>query len=530
VEPARASRWFLAVLAAAALLLLARSGAVPLLDPDEARFARTSVEMAASGDLVVPTFENEPRLVKPPLLHWMQVPLFRTFGAGPWTARLPAVLATLASIAIAGWVAARRFGPEGALWSAAVLASSPLVVVGGRLGTLDALLAVHVLAIVALDIAEPEEVGRYRALAMGALGGLAFLAKGPVGVAVPVVVVLAGRTASGRPVLPSPTAVLTALAGWCALVLPWGLVFVQRLGGDSVLAILREEVVARVADGTDHVEPAWYYAPVLVVGFVPWVVPMGAALLRVLIRPRDPAVRTASYAAAGLLAGLLLFSLSAGKLPTYLLPLAPLVAILVTWELGQELDDPSGRRIPPALTCGVMGGFALVLMVATASPRLPEAARATAGVGSLIWIVAALAAFVGVVRHRPRQVYGFAAAGGGAFLLCAVTLFLPALGAQRSARNLVDEVPALLGPRPVAVYEMNLPSLTFYADRVPEKLTTRDLAERLDRGDRPLVVFDRRDLAEVDPSVRVRLREVGEAGKYVVCEEKPDPQASGGSS
>ena len=529
LESSRARLLFLAVVAAALFLGLVGTGAVPLMDPDEARFARTSVEMARSGDLVVPTFEDAPRLVKPPLLHWIQVPLFRTLGANPWTARLPSILATLASILVAGWVAARRFGPEGALWTAVVMATSPLVLAGARVGTLDALLAVHVLAIVALDIAEPGEVGPYRALAMGALAGLAFLAKGPVGIVLPVFVVLAGRTASGRSVVPAPITLVTAVAGWCALVLPWGLVFLRRLGGGSVVDILRGELLARVFDGTVHVEPPWYYAPVLMVGFVPWVAPLAAGLVRVLVRRRDPAVRTALYCGAGLIAGVLLLSLSKGKLPTYLLPLSPLVAILVTWELGQELDAPSERRIPAMLTCGLMGGFALVLMVVTAVPSYPEAARETAGIGALIWIVAGLAAFLGVVRNRPRQVYGFAAAGGFAFLLTVVLVFLPAHGTRRSAFELSETVPLLHGSRPLAVVEMNLPSLTFYLDRVPERVDADGVAARLDRGDDPLLVFDRRDLDTLPEPLRARVEIVGAAGKYVVCVPVAPPGPPAGS-
>ena len=68
----RAARALGAVVLAALLILLLGSVRAPLIDPDEARFARTSVEMLRSGDPVVPTFEGQPRLVKPPLAHWLQ--------------------------------------------------------------------------------------------------------------------------------------------------------------------------------------------------------------------------------------------------------------------------------------------------------------------------------------------------------------------------------------------------------------------------------------------------------------------------
>ena len=81
--------------------------------------------MLRSGDPVVPTFEGEPRLVKPPLLHWLQTVLFRTLGVHPWLARVPALLSTLGSLLLVAWVARRRFGNEGAAWAAAVFLTSP---------------------------------------------------------------------------------------------------------------------------------------------------------------------------------------------------------------------------------------------------------------------------------------------------------------------------------------------------------------------------------------------------------------------
>jgi hypothetical protein len=176
-----------------------------------------------------------------------------------------------------------------------------------------------------------------------------------------------------------------------------------------------------------------------------------------------------------------------------------------------------------------MGGFAIVLMVVTALPGYPEAARTTAGIGMVIWIVAGLAGFVGVVRNRPRQVYGFAAAGGGAFLLTVVLVFLPAHGMRRSAFELTETVAELHGRRPLVVVEMNLPSLTFYLDRVPERVYADGLAARLDRPDDPLLVFDRRDLDALPAALRGRVQILGAAGKYVVCEavDPPDPPPGG---
>src|SRR5262249_32512056 len=163
------------VLVTGFLILFLRLGAAPLLDPDESRFARTSVEMTRAHDYVVPVFEGAPRLQKPPLLHWIQISLFRLAGPTELAARLPAALSALVTLLLLAWIGWRRFGDEGAAWSAAFFATSPIVVATGRVGTLDALLSVHVMAVLALDMVQPEHSGLQRSAVIGGLLGLAFL-------------------------------------------------------------------------------------------------------------------------------------------------------------------------------------------------------------------------------------------------------------------------------------------------------------------------------------------------------------------
>ena len=500
-----------------ALLLLPGTRDVPLIDPDEPRFARTSVEMLRDGDLVVPHFEGEPRLVKPPLLHWIQAAVFAAFGADELTARLPSALATLASALVLAWVARRRFGGEAAVWAAAFFVTSPLVFAAGRLGTTDALLSVHVAGALALDLIDDKSRNRYRPVAIGALLGLAFLAKGPVGVLLPLIVMLAGRTVTGRPVAPSPGALVGFVAAWCVVVLPWGIALLGRIGLDTAIGVLRGETMERFFAGTSHVKPAWYYAPVLLLGFVPWAAPLAVGAVRALSRPRDPAHRTAAWAAAGLLAGVVFLSLGRGKLPNYLLPLAPLAVLVVTWELGRSLRQPRRSTLTPALLAATPVVFGLALLIA--ANRYPQFARPAIAAATIELTTGVLAA-IGALWRRPRVVYGIAAAGGFVFLLLMAMMLLPPMMQARSSRELIHEVPALGGERPIVVVEMRVPSLTFYLDRIPERVSAAGLPERLDRGDAPLFVVDPVDLEKIDRETRSLWTEVGRQGKYRVYERK----------
>ena len=489
----------------------------PLLDPDEARLARTSVEMLRSHDVVVPTFEGQPRLVKPPLLHWIQASLFRVFGPNELTARLPAAVSAFLSLLLVAWIGWRRFGDEGAAWAATFFATMPLVVATGRVGTLDALLSVHVLAVLALDLTQPDRSGLQKSTVLGALLGLAFLVKGPVGVALPLVMILAGRTACGRDVLPSLRTVVTAVLAWCVVVLPWGLVFIQRVGGGTAAGTLRTEAFSRYFAGTAHVEPWWFYAKILFVVVLPWGIPLVAGVVRGLARWRETESPTGPYAAAAFTAGLVFFSLGKGKLPNYLVPLMPLAALVIAFELGQELVNPSKRRLAPALLTATLVAVAFILG-AGGVLRLEGLVRAVVIAGAVLYGISALVALYATTLSRPRLVYGAAAAASLGFLLLILVTAPPVLAAARSARPLIEAVPQLASSRPLVLVDRHLPSLTYYLDRVPEKVAGHLLGARLDRGDGPLIVIGDGDFDALPADVKSRLKRVGHVEKLSVYE------------
>ena len=515
---------FRAVVAIFGAILLAGSARVPLLDPDEARFARTSVEMLRSGDLVVPTFEGAPRLSKPPLVHWLQAALYRPLGPTELASRIPAGAAAFGTLLLLGFAARRRFGEEGAAWAAAAFASFPLVVALGKVGTIDALLSLHVFAALSLDLAAPPgERGRAgRAATIGAILGLAFLAKGPVGVIVPLLAMLAGRTATGRDPAPSARSAIAGALACCAVALPWGLAFVSRLGWDVAADLVRTELLGRYfEESAHHAEPAWYYLLVVAAGLAPWAATLAIGTGRALARRRNPSARTAAYSSAALLAGIAFLSIGRGKLPSYVLPLAPLAAIVAAWEIGVEIESRArGRLAPAAMAASLALAGAALLAVSATVPR-PNVGL-VAGAGAAIFAVAAVVAAFAVARRRVRVVHGAAAAAGLVFAGLAVAGLFPVLGREKSAYFLVEGTPELRSDRPVVAVDKRIPSLCFYLDRVPEWVGRADLGAALGRGDRPLFVLDEVDVPGIPAEAREGLREVGRVGRYRVLEPRLD--------
>jgi dolichol-phosphate mannosyltransferase len=136
------------LLVVSGLLFLTRMRA-PLLEPQEARYAEISRQMLAEGRFVVPVLHGQSYLDKPPLLYWLVMASYHTFGVSDWAARLIPGLAGVFTVLIAYLWGRRVVGHRAALWGALVLALSALFVYLGRMLTMDGLLALWVTAALA---------------------------------------------------------------------------------------------------------------------------------------------------------------------------------------------------------------------------------------------------------------------------------------------------------------------------------------------------------------------------------------------
>ncbi|HEU5319790.1 MAG TPA: glycosyltransferase family 39 protein, partial [Methylomirabilota bacterium] len=179
------------VLALTAVLLLFRLGAVPLLGPDEPRYARVAVEMHRSHDWVTPTLQGRPWLEKPALYYWLAALSFDLLGETEAAARLPSVLAALLMAGTIALFGARVYGARAGLWAAIVTGTGLLAFAYGRAASMDMLLAANVTAATALvGLSLLGIAGRLAVPAAGVFCGLAVLAKGPIGLVLPVLTVL----------------------------------------------------------------------------------------------------------------------------------------------------------------------------------------------------------------------------------------------------------------------------------------------------------------------------------------------------
>jgi 4-amino-4-deoxy-L-arabinose transferase-like glycosyltransferase len=285
-------RWVcLALLALPYFYYLPVSG---ILGPDEARYAAIGQEMARSGDWITPVLWGSPWFEKPPLLYWL-VALFTKLGfPGEWAIRLPAAIAGLTLAALMPTLEATLVLATSVGW----LALSQVAVTDIPLSVCFHLFLMQML--------------RQRFWTAGVFLGLAILAKGLV----PLVLALPMAWQYRREWRPTLAAAVVATPWYLACYARNGRVFFDEF-------IWKHHVSRFFSSDLQHVQPFWFYLPVILVVLLPWT----PAILRRNFEPDErPYLHTALW-------GLLFFSLSANKLPAYVLPLVPSLALLAARRL-----------------------------------------------------------------------------------------------------------------------------------------------------------------------------------------------------
>lgn len=319
-----------ALFAFAAVLIFARLP-LPLLEPEEGRYAEIPRQMLLGGHVVTPVYQGQPYLDKPPLLYWAVMASYRLFGVHDWSARLvPAAAAWLTVLVVYGWgraVAGRRVG----LTAAAVLTLSADFIYRGPMLTMNGPLALFVTASLAAAHVSLCGGGRWWWVASAVCCALGVLMKGPVAVVLVGAPLLALRwldPAARRPRLldwAGYAGVVTLIAG------PW---FVAESIAEPTFVeyFFFKHHLTRYVEPFDHAEPAWFYLPQAALACLPWALLLIPTLFRRPAGPRPAVVKLAAVAAGW---ALLFFSLSGSKRAVYLVPLMPLLAVafggLIAW-------------------------------------------------------------------------------------------------------------------------------------------------------------------------------------------------------
>ncbi len=301
----------------------------PLQDPDEGRYGEIAREMAVSGDWVTPTLNHVKYFDKPPLLYWLVAASFRVFGVSEGVARLVPAAAGVLTVVITFLLGRSMLGTPGALLAAIILATSPLFFLFSQALTTDMVLTACVTATMAgLWALHTSTHRQFWAVVVSLAAALGVLAKGLVAVVLPAFIAVVFLLYRGDRDALKRMLGLKAVAAFLALTAPW-FIAVSWVSPEFVRYFFVTQHIERfVTASVGHPEGPLFYVPVLLAGALPWTIVVGSVVWSSRGRTGRSRSEEGSYLLLWALTVLLFFSVARSKLPAYILPAFPPLALL----------------------------------------------------------------------------------------------------------------------------------------------------------------------------------------------------------
>jgi len=442
-------------------------GARTLVPTDEGRYAEMAREMLATGDWITLRLNGIKYFEKPPLQTWMNALTFAAFGLGEWQARLWTGLSGLFGILITGYAGSRVFNPRVGFNAAVVLASSFMWSALGHVNTLDMGLAgMMTLTLCALLLSQRTGASareqRNWMLACWAGMALAVLSKGLIGVVLPGAVLVLYTLFSRDWSIWKRLHFGAGLLLFFMISAPW-FILISLKNPEFPRFFFIHEHFQRFTSKVHHRYGPWYYfIPLLVIGIVPWLGLLPQSLWNA---RREPGQGFQPRKMLLIWAGFIFvfFSISDSKLPSYILPIFPALALLIACQLESVKHKALAASGALLAVAGIAG-----LAFANRIPALAHGAYEVPLYQSYVpWVLAgaALAAAGGIsatlLARRQRELAIVVLAASGFLSTQILMLGHEPLGRYKAGLDHVPAIAAELTPQTpiysVKIYEQSLP-------------------------------------------------------------------------
>lgn len=458
-----------------------------LVRPDEGRYAEIPREMVASGDWATPRLNGVKYFEKPALQYWATAAAYELFGEHHWTARLWPALTGLLGIFAVYCTGRRVFGGEAGLLAAAVLSSSLLYVLIGHLNTLDMGVAFFMglgmcgFMLAQRDGVSPQENRNWMLLTWASLA-LSVLSKGLIGLVLPGAVLVLYTLIQRDWRLWTRLHLIKGLALFFAISVPWFVLVSLRNPEFFQFFFIHEHFERFLTKVHGRYQPWWYFLPILAMGMLPWALPLLDTLPRAWkgdasttgFKPRRFLLIWSAFI-------FFFFSISDSKLPSYILPIFPALALLMGDRLSRVSPKIFAWQTLPMLALALAALWLAPGVTGFADEEVPlELYRAYVpwllGAGGVLLAGAGLAVWLGLKQRRIPAVLALALAGlaSSQLVLSGHESLSPASSSWRLAEQIKPYLKPGLPFYSVGMYEQTLP---FYIKRTVTVVAWQDELE-----------------------------------------------------
>jgi 4-amino-4-deoxy-L-arabinose transferase-like glycosyltransferase len=399
-----------------------------LIPSDEGRYAEMAREMLVTGDWVTPRYNGYKYFEKPPLQVWATAATFQAFGIGDWQARLWTALTGFLTILAIGFTGVRIYNPRAGWIAALVLASSPMWVISGHFNSLDmGLSAFLVAALCSLLLAQTSHnktSSRNWMWACWVFMALATLSKGLIGAAIPAMVFIAYSISAWDWKIWTRSRLFSGIVIYLLITAPWFVLIAQRNPEFLEFFFIHEHLQRFTQDTHSRTGPIYYFVPLLIIGALPWVLQIPGSIAQAWQERRR------EFSSGWLLVCwfaiiFTFFSVSHSKLPGYIIPIFPALALLTGSRLDRLLGHTNSMALPwklQTLGFALLGCVGFFFLSEIGKQARPDEIEAYAQYVN--WVIAALIALVGFSLYAAFQskrngLQSIASFASG-FFLCAI--------------------------------------------------------------------------------------------------------------
>jgi len=461
-----------------------------LIRPDEGRYAEIPREMVVSGDWTTPRLNDLKYFEKPPLQYWATAVAYEVFGEHQWTSRIWTALTGFAGILLVWFAGTRLFGREAGIYAALLLGSSMLYAMMAHINTLDMGVTFFIsMGIFSLLIAQTEDIQvkrrNWMLLAWAGLA-LAVLSKGLMGLILPGTALFLYSVFNRDITIWKRMHWFSGLLLFFLIATPWFVLVIKANPEFFDKFFIYEHYTRFTTKQLGRYQPWYYFVPVLLFGMLPWTVLMFDTLVRTW---RGSVQQIKAFSAERFLLVwavfiYFFFSISGSKLPSYLLPMFPALALLMGKQVAEMRSTRLFWLILPSLVVivillGVVPFAAKQAADTTLQMQMYSDYTVWVMIAAAIWLIG-VGAGLWLLRREKKMAAVIVLALSSLVFSQLATSGYNAIARERSAYIVAEAIKPIIKPDvpfySVLCYEQTLP---FYLKRT---FTLVDFQDEMDFG------------------------------------------------